>query len=81
MIGGLSVNEVSNIERIVEKLDTHEVYFLADHVTTPKTFMEDLKMLVNQKKWIRKWYLLNYVIFWIFEPVKFNRIDTACIID
>lgn len=50
MIGGLSVNEMSNIERIVEKLDTHEVYFLTDHMTSPQTFMEDLKSLVNQKK-------------------------------
>jgi len=39
MVGGLSVNEISNIERIVDKLDTHDVYFLTDHVSTPKIFM------------------------------------------
>ena len=50
MIGGLSVNEISNVERIAEKLDTHDVYFLTDHVSTPKLFLEDLKFLASLKK-------------------------------
>ena len=50
MIGGLSVNEISNVQRVVEKLDTHDVYFLTDHVTTPKIFMDDLKELANHLK-------------------------------
>jgi hypothetical protein len=50
MIGGLSVNEISNIERIVDKLDTHDAYFLTDHISTPKIFMQDLKNLSGLKK-------------------------------
>ena len=49
MIGGLSVNQISNVERFVEKTENYEVFFLTDHITTPKIFINDLRSIFKQK--------------------------------